>query len=145
MIDDPTIFSDIAEAINTEKGYNIQAAFVEKDYYAVRLLNLVNSLTLSNCLLVFAGDICLSKAYQNTCLAGSTINQPVTPGEDVLAKAKEAVGRSADDCPDLVSSEVVISQHAARKRAPVTLLKGTGRVVVIRAIQRIPTSPPKET
>lgn len=66
MIEDPSLFNDIAEALNTEKGYSIQPAFVEKDYYAVQLLNLINNLTLSCCSLVFAGGTCLAKAYQNT-------------------------------------------------------------------------------
>ena len=87
MIEDPTIFNDIAEALNAENRYNIQAAFVEKDYYAVQLLNLINSLTLDNCSLIFAGGTCLAKAYQNTFRMSEDIDIKFTGANSALKRS----------------------------------------------------------
>jgi len=43
MIKDPTIFSDIADALNIK-----EVAFVEKDYYAIQFLKLFNELEFSD-------------------------------------------------------------------------------------------------
>lgn len=61
MITDPTIFNDIADALNIK-----EPSFVEKDYYAIQLLKVLNELEISEYKIIFSGGTCLSKAYQNT-------------------------------------------------------------------------------
>ena len=61
MIFEPSLFVDVADAYSIENP-----AIVEKDYYAVKLLELILQLKDPNYDLVFSGGTCLSKAYQNT-------------------------------------------------------------------------------
>lgn len=51
----------MADALNIK-----EVAFVEKDYYAVQLLKLINELEIPDFKLIFSGGTCLSKAYKNT-------------------------------------------------------------------------------
>lgn len=61
MTMDFTLFSDVADALEIN-----EPAFVEKDYYAVQLLKLVNDIQFGDYNIIFSGGTCLSKAYQNT-------------------------------------------------------------------------------
>ncbi|MGA2142467.1 MAG: nucleotidyl transferase AbiEii/AbiGii toxin family protein [Brevinematales bacterium] len=51
-------FEDIAAEIGTSPSY------IEKDYYAVRILNALSKIVYENASLVFTGGTCLSKGYK---------------------------------------------------------------------------------
>jgi len=61
MIMDFSTFIDVAEELKIN-----DPRIVEKDYYAIQLLKLVNELDQTLFQLVFAGGTCLAKAYNNT-------------------------------------------------------------------------------
>lgn len=82
MIKDPTIFNDIADALNIN-----EPAFVEKDYYATQLLKLINSFKLPNIKLVFCGGTCLSKAYQNTYRMSEDLDFKITDKNTKLTRS----------------------------------------------------------
>lgn len=79
---DPTLFSDVADALGISSP-----VLVEKDYYAVQLLNIINKLSFDGYQLVFAGGTCLAKAHKNTYRMSEDVDIKLVPSSEILAQS----------------------------------------------------------
>ncbi len=108
MTMDFTLFSDVADALEIN-----EPAFVEKDYYAVQLLKLVNDIQFDDYNIIFSGGTCLSKAYQNTERMSEDIDIKLVerePGEKKKSHRKllsNAILKKITDSPDFN----IINEH----------------------------------
>lgn len=75
---DASLFADAADALGIA-----EPAIVEKDYYAVRLLQLLSTLSIEGYTLVFAGGTCLAKAYRNTYRMSEDIDLKLVPSQEI--------------------------------------------------------------
>lgn len=79
---DPTLFSDVADALGISSP-----VLVEKDYYAVQLLNIINNLSFDGYQLVFTGGTCLAKAHKNTYRMSEDVDIKLVPSSEILAQS----------------------------------------------------------
>jgi len=70
---DSSLFADVADAIGLGNP-----AIVEKDYYVVQLLKLINGLTLPLHRIVFAGGTALAKSSIKTVSPAQLVKMKVT-------------------------------------------------------------------
>lgn len=80
---DTSLFSDVADSLGISSP-----VIVEKDYYAVQLLRLLNTLSLSAYQLIFAGGTCLAKAHRNTFRMSEDIDLKLVPSAETLKLSK---------------------------------------------------------
>tara|TARA_Y100000815_G_scaffold255928_1_gene263187 strand:+ start:1103 stop:1342 length:240 start_codon:yes stop_codon:yes gene_type:complete len=69
---DYTLCPDIAEEEDIP-----DPAFVEKDFFVVQLLNLLQKFNIDGYQIIFTGGTCLSKAYENTYRMSEDIDIPI--------------------------------------------------------------------
>lgn len=81
MLIDPSLFADVADALGIKNP-----VIVEKDYYAVQLIKMLNALSFDDYHLVFSGGTCLAKAYQNTYRMSEDIDFKLVPLNPVDSK-----------------------------------------------------------
>jgi predicted nucleotidyltransferase component of viral defense system len=74
MLTDPSLFADVADALGIKNP-----VIVEKDYYAVQLIQALSLLSFDDYHLVFSGGTCLAKAHQNTYRMSEDIDFKLVP------------------------------------------------------------------
>ena len=79
---DPLLFTDVADALGIGNP-----VIVEKDFYAVLLLEALSSLHFDNYQLVFAGGTCLTKIHRNTYRMSEDIDLKLVPSKEILEQS----------------------------------------------------------
>ena len=104
-------FAEVADVLGVEKP-----EFIEKDYYAVKLLGLVFSLDQKNYELHFSGGTCLSKVHIDTESIPFSLGkeEQYTPEQSVyLDKLAEEALAGKDLSPPFTSVEALLDHlHA---------------------------------
>jgi predicted nucleotidyltransferase component of viral defense system len=102
MLDvDPKLFTDVADVLGIENP-----VIVEKDYYAVKLLKELNSLTFDNYELVFAGGTCLAKAYKNTYRMSEDIDLKLVPSKSMSNVSRNIKRQKRREVQEIVFSSL---------------------------------------
>lgn len=107
------MFAEAADALGIQN-----AAFVEKDYWAVKLLAAVSSIRPAGYQLVFCGGTCLAKAHINTQRMSEDIDMKMVPDEigDAMSKAERKRARS--EVASLIAKRLAQSGHFSLLAAP---------------------------
>ena len=79
---DPLLFTDVADALGIGNP-----VIVEKDFYAVLLLEALSLLHFNDYQLVFAGVTCLTKIHQNTYRMSEDIDIKLVPSKESLGQS----------------------------------------------------------
>lgn len=82
---DTSLFADIADALGISSP-----AIVEKDYWVVQLLKLLNGIQIEGFDLVFAGGTCLSKAHIDTYRMSEDLDINLVPHPDTSNLSRTA-------------------------------------------------------
>lgn len=98
---DPSLFADVADALGIS-----EPAIVEKDYYAVQLLKILNSIELDDYTLIFGGGTCLAKAFQNTYRMSEDVDIKLIPNQGILDLSNSARKRCRKNAGELIIKQL---------------------------------------
>ncbi len=103
---DSTLFADVADALGIKNP-----AIVEKDYYAVQLLNALVSLSFDDYDLVFSGGTCLAKAYKNTYRMSEDIDIKCVPSSSMSYASRDKKRQKRRNIQETIISFIDSSPH----------------------------------
>ena len=103
---DANRFWDVADSLGISSP-----SIVEKDYWAIQLLDEVSKFSLNGYQLVFSGGTCLTKAHQDTYRMSEDIDIKLVPDGSVRKLAKNQQRELRREIRRSVSSVIELSEH----------------------------------